>query len=483
MIWQQPIAWAGLVALALPVIIHLLGRGDARTVPFPSLRFVRRTRLLPTRRTRLRDLLLLALRVLTLAVAVAALAQPLWSTPERTRAFASTLSRAVVVDTSAEDASAGARKLAAARRLADSAAVHVLIATSSLERSIDGAVSWLRQQPTRAELVIVSDFPSGELSSEQLRRVPRDIGVRLVRARGGRATIERDAAGATPEGALAAARDSGPPASAVTLGDATFDLRTSLSGAPGASSSNALPPGTSASWTSRRSVRREDTLALTLVGGAEERAALALALDAARHSIALRADSARVPSDDPQGVTIVTPHAPDRTALLQSSIAVRSTWMLHAVAQLHESELLRDAALNASPLTSTDSTKGIPVVTDRHGAAVVVAREGIIDGSHRLLLLVQTSARDFSVAALTVAVRELQADRDRAEREPSVLSDSVLISWERPPATDERASMSSAQLDSDQGPSDARWFWFAVLVLIGAEQLLRRSARSAVESS
>ena len=37
---QQPWAWAGLLALGLPVLIHLLGRVRARLLPFPTLRFV-----------------------------------------------------------------------------------------------------------------------------------------------------------------------------------------------------------------------------------------------------------------------------------------------------------------------------------------------------------------------------------------------------------------------------------------------------------
>src|ERR1043166_6684007 len=101
MIWLNPWAWAGLVALALPIAIHLLGRGHARVHKFPTLRFLEASRLLPTRRTRVRDLLLLAVRIGILAAAVAALAQPLLLTPGLKQSLDRGLGRAVILDTSA----------------------------------------------------------------------------------------------------------------------------------------------------------------------------------------------------------------------------------------------------------------------------------------------------------------------------------------------------------------------------------------------
>src|SRR5205807_1608529 len=101
MIWLNPWAWAGLVMVALPVAIHLLGRGHARVYKFPTLRFLDASRLMPTRRTRVRDLLLLVVRVAILASAVGALAQPLLLTDGRARALDRGLARAIVVDTSA----------------------------------------------------------------------------------------------------------------------------------------------------------------------------------------------------------------------------------------------------------------------------------------------------------------------------------------------------------------------------------------------
>src|SRR5262245_32953055 len=117
MIWRNPWAWLGLTTLALPVLIHLLGRGHARVQPFPSLRFLERSKFLPTRRTRLHDVALLLVRLAILAVAVAALAQP-FLRASRARTTTTALARAILVDTSASmrRASNGGTALEAARR-------------------------------------------------------------------------------------------------------------------------------------------------------------------------------------------------------------------------------------------------------------------------------------------------------------------------------------------------------------------------------
>ena len=50
----------GSLAIAIPIILHLMRRERAPVVPFSAVRFVRRSTTLRTRRLRLRELLLLA---------------------------------------------------------------------------------------------------------------------------------------------------------------------------------------------------------------------------------------------------------------------------------------------------------------------------------------------------------------------------------------------------------------------------------------
>src|SRR6185369_3408230 len=85
-IWLNPWALIGLAGVALPVLIHLLARGHARRHRFPSLRFIDPSQLLPTRRTRVQDPLLLALRCGIVGLTALALAQPVLLTARRKQA-------------------------------------------------------------------------------------------------------------------------------------------------------------------------------------------------------------------------------------------------------------------------------------------------------------------------------------------------------------------------------------------------------------
>jgi hypothetical protein len=90
-----PAFFAGLAAIAVPVIIHLIHRERRVVVEFPSLMFLRRIPYRSVRRQKIRHLLLLLLRCVALALLVAAFARPFF---ERRRAGLSTTgAREVVV--------------------------------------------------------------------------------------------------------------------------------------------------------------------------------------------------------------------------------------------------------------------------------------------------------------------------------------------------------------------------------------------------
>ncbi len=71
-----PLFLAGLAAIAIPVLIHLIQRERKRVVEFPSLMFVRRIPYQSVRRRRIRHWPLLLLRALAIALIVAAFARP-----------------------------------------------------------------------------------------------------------------------------------------------------------------------------------------------------------------------------------------------------------------------------------------------------------------------------------------------------------------------------------------------------------------------
>lgn len=76
-----PIFFAGLAALAIPVIIHLIQRERKNVVEFPSLMFIRRIPYESVRRRKIRNWALLMLRLAALALIVAAFARPFLKKP------------------------------------------------------------------------------------------------------------------------------------------------------------------------------------------------------------------------------------------------------------------------------------------------------------------------------------------------------------------------------------------------------------------
>ena len=76
MSFLTPLFFAGLAALAVPVLIHLINRERREVVEFPSLMFLQRIPYRSVRRQKLRHVFLLVMRCLALAILVAAFARP-----------------------------------------------------------------------------------------------------------------------------------------------------------------------------------------------------------------------------------------------------------------------------------------------------------------------------------------------------------------------------------------------------------------------
>jgi hypothetical protein len=175
MTFLQPWAWIGLVAIAGPILAHLLARRSARRVPFPTVRFLPPAIQTPVSRDRLTDIPLLGVRCLVIAAATAALAQPVWLTADRRRTLDESIARAIVVDSGV----ATAADPVAARWSAESTVARVAHASAPAQL-LEEASTWLAQQPMRREIVIVSDFRSATLSKAELDRIPAGTGIKLV---------------------------------------------------------------------------------------------------------------------------------------------------------------------------------------------------------------------------------------------------------------------------------------------------------------
>lgn len=86
MSFLTPLFFAGLAALAVPLIIHLINRERRELVEFPSLMFLQRIPYRSVRRQKLRHIFLLVMRCLALALLVAAFARPFVRRPVVPRA-------------------------------------------------------------------------------------------------------------------------------------------------------------------------------------------------------------------------------------------------------------------------------------------------------------------------------------------------------------------------------------------------------------
>jgi Aerotolerance regulator N-terminal/von Willebrand factor type A domain len=93
MSFLYPAFLIGALAVALPVLLHLLRRDVAPEVPFTAVRLLRRSPVERSRRRRLRDLLLLAARVAALLLLAAAFARPYLQAADGGRALVVAIDR------------------------------------------------------------------------------------------------------------------------------------------------------------------------------------------------------------------------------------------------------------------------------------------------------------------------------------------------------------------------------------------------------
>ncbi len=151
MIWLYPTAAFALVALAAPVLVHILARQRASRVPFPTLRFIHPHRLASIRRRALDEAMLLVVRAAVLTAAAAAIAGPLLMTEARRRAWNAQTIRAEATD-------------------------------PDVAQGLVRAVTWLaRQAPGRREIVVRGALTIGSITDADIQAIPKEIGIRFER--------------------------------------------------------------------------------------------------------------------------------------------------------------------------------------------------------------------------------------------------------------------------------------------------------------
>lgn len=346
MIWANPWAWLGAVSIALPVLIHLLGRGRAKVVPFPTLRFLEASKLLPTRRTRIHDTALLVVRIGILLAAVSALARPVWLTAERKRVVDDALARAIIVE----------RGVLPADSLETNATTHIVVQTSSLAREISGAVQWLERQPGRRELVVVSPFRRASLDSADLAAVPSTIGIRLDRV---------------------ASTDSAPIARAhVLAGDVS--TRTTLADS-----------ATSTEWTTSAAVA--PTIAGVILGLNDRPLGAAAARAALSLGVSLPLDARR-----PVGIIYIGLTPPTTTP-------IDLPWMTTIAARIRADSTLIAATSRIAAVAA--DTSGLVIARDSSNRPAITAQRG----GNELLLIAGFEPASLASAALLAAIAKARS--------------------------------------------------------------------------
>jgi hypothetical protein len=210
----SPLFLAGAAAAAVPVILHLLKREPEPRVKFAFVRLLRRAPVEDTEKHRLRELLLLALRVATLVLLALAFARPFFATGAAARAATATI---VALDTSASMSAPGrfdrARQLARAAldraqgdlvgvvTFADAADVAArptsdrVLAAAAIDRAAPGfgATRYRTGRATASEqlmaatggrgtIVVVTDLQASGWDEGDRAAVPADARVQVVDA-------------------------------------------------------------------------------------------------------------------------------------------------------------------------------------------------------------------------------------------------------------------------------------------------------------
>src|SRR5213078_5359826 len=96
MSFLNPFLLFGSLALAIPILIHLVRREKSEIIPFSSLMFLLKVPKRSIRQQKIKNLLLMALRLLILALLVGAFARPYLTQPSRPTANANS-NRGVVL--------------------------------------------------------------------------------------------------------------------------------------------------------------------------------------------------------------------------------------------------------------------------------------------------------------------------------------------------------------------------------------------------
>jgi hypothetical protein len=430
MTWSNPAALSALALLAGPILVHLLRRHRARRVLFPSVRFVQTSRTAAARFRMPSDAPLLLLRLVIVGLAVAALAQPLAITPGRVAEWNRRVATAIVVDVSPSMNTAATAVAEVIAAETESSTFAYRIDSARLETGLERAVDIMKTAPpARRHIVVVSDFQIGALNPGDLERIPRDIGLRFVQT--GSPAPERVVAG--------------------------IDLLTSA----GVARQRVV---LSAEATRVRSTDDHPAAA----AGLELMASPGEARDVERLRRAVTQAGTPAPSSD-QRITVAFAGA--------APVAVRPVsagWMLDTSLRLRHDAELRSACNESRAFGGVrDSAAWFTLCVDAEGRPLVRAAG---TGNSLLIHVAAPPSAFVSAAAVRGALVARLGTAALPEEEVRRMSSTELAGLARV------AAPITPNIRDTSLPSDARWWWAIVLVLLGLESVARRARHDTTEA-
>jgi len=427
--WLNPPALAGLAVVAGPVLVHLLRRQRARRVPFPTLQFLLPARAAAARLRRPSDLLLLCLRVAIVAAAAIAAAQPVFVTTWRLAAWEQRVARVLVIDDAERNAAALSRvRDAVAAERGGSTQVSE-IHTTNLADGLKQAAPLLRRADAgRAEVVLISDFQLGSLTTADVGALPAGTGLRFV-------AVDVPRPDAVFQGWRTFQAGSAPAVEQQITLDGSRTRIALIPSRPSARGVTFLAPGEQA----------EDVAALKRVVAA--------------------AGAPDIPVD--RGLTVIFPGA-----VLPAVEPLRVPWMVDALAIASADDRLRTiASAHRGGPARSPGTPWVPLARNGSGQPLV-----LLGAANQDLVAYVSAAPSELVAA--AALRSLLSATvpppNWREREVERLSASQLAGWTR------EAKPSAARWTA-QPPGDARWLWGLALLLLVIEGFARRAYPAARE--
>jgi hypothetical protein len=421
MTWMNPTALVGLLAVAVPILVHLFGRRLAKRQRFPSLRLLQLASTTPVTRTQPSDLLLLLVRCAIIAAAALALAQPRWSSPDRAKRLQTPV-RVVIVDTSlsmerltsdGRSAAVHARELG--RQMLDSTREGMLVETTRPGANVAAAGSWLEQRSGKRELVVISDFQQGAVSDGDFASLSAGFGITLRKV--------------TPTSVTRIGTDS--------------DVVVTLDGQE-----------TDARWQSRDA----DTIgtSLTILASSDS--------DVRRLTDVVSQLAPRVKST--HAIAVVFSDYREASQLAARTHPLNQPWQGDLLVALRNDELVRHGTSSATP-RSCASAETAPV-RSAGGHLIAGVAAGDTGSQYELVVFSCADAGSSAGAALLAAVaRVATAKPEWPETETLVVPDEQLRRWERPPTAVEPRG-------TDETSPDGRWLWLLALLLLFVEEAIRR---------